>query len=120
MKALKPGVIRFGGTSIEGLEWEQTVGDWDARAPFTTYWGGLEPNFVGLDEFARLCRLVGAEPLICVRWTGKQPADAAAEVEYMNGGAADALGQPARAQRTSPTLRGEVLADRQRSGRPGI
>jgi len=87
LKALKPAVIRFGGTSIEGLEWDQTVGNWDARVPFTTFWGGLEPNFVGLDEFTRLCRIVGAEPLICVRWTGKQPADAAAEVEYMNGGA---------------------------------
>jgi alpha-N-arabinofuranosidase len=87
LKQLKPGVIRFGGTSIEGLEWDQTVGNWDTRAPFTTYWGGLEPNFVGLDEFTSLCRLVGAEPLICVRWTGKQPADAAAEVEYMNGSA---------------------------------
>jgi alpha-N-arabinofuranosidase len=86
LKALHPGVIRFGGTSIEGLEWDQTVGDWDARTPFTTYWGGLEPNFVGLDEFVALCRLVGAEPLICVRWSGKQPADAAAEIEYMNGG----------------------------------
>jgi alpha-L-arabinofuranosidase len=87
LQGLKPGVIRFGGTSIEGLEWDRTIGNWDKRAPFTTYWGGLEPNFVGLEEFVRLCRLVGAEPLICVRWTGKQPADAAAEVEYMNGGA---------------------------------
>jgi alpha-N-arabinofuranosidase len=87
LKALRPGVIRFGGTSIEGLEWEQTIGKWDARAPFTTFWGGLEPNFVGLEEFVELCRLVGAEPLICVRWSGKQPADAAAEIEYMNGSA---------------------------------
>jgi alpha-N-arabinofuranosidase len=87
LKELKSGVIRFGGTSIEGLEWDQTIGNWDARTPFTTFWGGLEPNFVGLDEFTRLCRLVGAEPLICVRWTGKQPADAADEIEYMNGGA---------------------------------
>ena len=87
LKELKPGVIRFGGTSIEGLEWDRTIGNWDTRAPFTTYWGGLEPNFVGPDEFTQLCHLVGAEPLICVRWTGKQPADAAAEVEYMNGSA---------------------------------
>ncbi|HLY18178.1 MAG TPA: alpha-L-arabinofuranosidase C-terminal domain-containing protein, partial [Bryobacteraceae bacterium] len=85
LKELKPGVIRFGGTSIEGLEWDRTIGSWDARAPFTTYWGGLEPNFVGIEEFIALCRLVGAEPLICVRWTGKQPADAAAEIEYVNG-----------------------------------
>jgi alpha-N-arabinofuranosidase len=86
LKDLNPGVIRFGGTSIEGFEWEQAIGDWDRRAPFTTYWGGLEPNFVGIEEFVQLCRYVGAEPLICVRWSGKKPEDAAAEVEYLNGG----------------------------------
>jgi alpha-L-arabinofuranosidase len=31
------------------------------------------------------CQAVGAEPLVCLRWTGKTPADAAAEVEYFNG-----------------------------------
>ena len=87
LQQLHPGVIRFGGTSVEGYEWEQTIGGWDSRVPFTTYWGGLELNFVGLDEFVQLCRHVGAEPLICVRWTGKSPADAAAEVEYLNGAA---------------------------------
>jgi alpha-N-arabinofuranosidase len=87
LKQLKPGVIRFGGTSVEGYEWEQTIGNWDTRVPFTTYWGGLEPNFVGLDEFVQLCRHVRAEPLICLRWTGKTPVDAAAEVEYLNGSA---------------------------------
>ena len=49
-------------------------------------WRGLEPNFVGVEEFVQLCQYVGAEPLVCVRWTGKTPADAAAEVEYFNGG----------------------------------
>ncbi len=87
LKDLNPGVIRFGGTSIEGFEWDQAIGDWDRRAPFTTFWGGLEPNFVGIEEFVQLCRYVGAEPLICVRWSGKKPEDAAAEVEYLNGGA---------------------------------
>jgi len=85
LRDLKPGVIRFGGSALEAFEWDQAIGNWDTRAPFPTVWGGLEPNFVGIEEFVQLCRLVGAEPLICVRWTGKQPADAAAEVEYMNG-----------------------------------
>jgi alpha-N-arabinofuranosidase len=85
LRDLKPGVIRFGGSATEGFEWDRAIGNWDARSPFPTVWGGLEPNFVGIEEFVELCRLVGAEPLICVRWTGKQPADAAAEVEYMNG-----------------------------------
>jgi alpha-N-arabinofuranosidase len=85
LRDLNPGVIRFGGTFIEKFEWDQSVGDWDQRAPYTTIWGGLEANFIGIEEFTQFCQHVGAEPLICVRWTGKKPEDAAAEVEYMNG-----------------------------------
>ena len=87
LAAMHPGVIRFGGSTIEGYEWESGIGPWDQRQPFTTVWGGLEENFVGIDEFVQLCKRVGAEPLICVRWTGKKPEDAAAEVEYCNGSA---------------------------------
>src|SRR5271157_1472519 len=86
LKAMYPGVIRFGGSTTEGYEWDRGIGPWDERQPFSTVWGGLEENFVGIDEFVRLCHYVGAEPLICVRWTGKKPEDAAAEVEYCNGG----------------------------------
>jgi alpha-L-arabinofuranosidase len=86
LKGMHPGIVRFGGSTIEGYEWERGIGPWDERQPFSTVWGGLEENFVGVDEFVRLCHYVGAEPLICVRWTGKKPEDAAAEVEYCNGG----------------------------------
>ena len=85
LKAMHPGVIRFGGSTTEGYEWERGVGPWDERQPFTTVWGGLEENFVGIDEFIRLCQYVSAEPIVCVRWTGKTPEDAATEVEYCNG-----------------------------------
>jgi alpha-N-arabinofuranosidase len=85
LKALDPAVIRFGGSTTEAYEWDRAIGPWDDRLTFTTVWGGWEENFVGLDEFVRLCEYVGAEPLICVRWTGKLPEDAAAEVEYANG-----------------------------------
>jgi len=85
LKAMHPGVIRFGGSTTEGYEWERGVGPWDERQPFTTVWGGLEENFVGIDEFIRLCEYVSAEPMVCVRWTGKTPEDAATEVEYCNG-----------------------------------
>ncbi len=87
LAAMHPGVIRFGGSTIEAYEWQGGIGPWDQRQPFTTVWGGLEENFVGIDEFVQLCKRVGAEPLICVRWTGKTPEDAAAEVEYSNGSA---------------------------------
>jgi alpha-N-arabinofuranosidase len=86
IRELNPGVIRFGGSALESYEWDQCLGPWDQRAPFPqNYWGGIEENFVGVEEFVQLCQAVGAEPLVCLRWSGKMPADAAAEVEYFNG-----------------------------------
>ncbi len=93
LKAMNPGVIRFGGTTIQSWDWEKCIGDWDKRVPYQTDgWGGFDPNFIGLEEFVALCRYVNAEPLICVRWTGKRPEDAAAEVEYLNGDASTKWG----------------------------
>ncbi len=45
IRALQPGVIRFGGSAMETYEWDQCIGPSDSRAPFAqTYWGGLEEN----------------------------------------------------------------------------
>ncbi len=86
LKAETPGLIRFGGSMIEVYEWDKSIGPWDTRVPYPTGpWGGLEPNFVGIDEFVQLTQYVGAEPLICLRWSDKTPQDAANEVEYLNG-----------------------------------
>jgi alpha-N-arabinofuranosidase len=102
LKAMTPGVVRFGGSSLEVFEWDQCIGPWDTRVPYTTMpWRGLEPNFVGVEEFVQLCQYVGAAPLVCVRWTGKTPADAAAEVEYFNGGPQTRWGK-VRAQNGHP------------------
>jgi alpha-N-arabinofuranosidase len=93
VKALRPGIIRFGGTATEGFEWTDTIGDPAKRVPFTTCWGGLEPGNAGLEEFVRLCEWVGAEPLICVRFSGKTPKDAADQVEYFNGAPTSPMGR---------------------------
>lgn len=93
LKELRPGIIRFGGSTTEGFDWSATIGNPDKRVPFTTCWGGLEPGNAGLEEFVQLCRWVGAEPLICVRFTGRQPADAAVQVEYFNGPASSPMGK---------------------------
>jgi len=85
VRALRPSIIRFGGSTVESYEWMEGIGDPDLRVPFTTVWGGLEPNNVGLEEFVEFCRTVGSEPLICVRYTDKTPQDAANQVEYFNG-----------------------------------
>jgi alpha-L-arabinofuranosidase len=86
LREMHPGIVRFGGSTIEFFDWTQTVGPWDSRTLYPDDpWGGLQENFVGLEEFVQLVQYIGAEPLICVRWTGKSPQDAAHEIEYFNG-----------------------------------
>ena len=92
LRALKPGIIRFGGSAVEYFNWRDTIGDPDHRRPFHA-WGGLQPTGPGLEEIVQLIRNIGAEPLICVRFTGRTPEDAAAEVEYFNGAAGSPLGK---------------------------
>ena len=93
LKAMKPGLIRWGGSAIEGYDWKAQAGPWEKRVPFANrYWGRIDPNFVGLDEFIGLCHAVEAEPLVCIRWSGQKPSDAADLVEYCNGGAETPMG----------------------------
>jgi alpha-L-arabinofuranosidase len=88
LKAMDPGIVRLGGSTIELMDWEKTVGSWDTRVPYLDPpWGGLQENFAGVEEFVQLVQYIGAEPLICIRWTGKSPQDAADEIEYFNGSA---------------------------------
>jgi alpha-N-arabinofuranosidase len=105
IRALKPGVIRFGGSALDepgfgDFDWRDTVGDPDRRKPLRA-WGGLQPAGAGLEEIVQLCRRVGAEPLICVRVRGRRPRDAADEVQYFNGPADSPMGR-LRAQNGHP------------------
>ncbi len=95
-RALKPGIIRFGGTALEvkeygDFEWKDTIGDPDARKPWRG-WGGIQPLGAGLEEFVQFCRAAGAEPLMCVRFSQRTPRDAAEQVEYFNGSADTPMG----------------------------
>ncbi len=97
VRALKPGVIRFGGSALDDsnlgeFDWRDTIGDPDKRKPFRA-WGGLQPTGPGLEEIVQFCREVGAEPLICLRVTRKGPKDAADEVEYFNGSINSPMGK---------------------------
>jgi alpha-N-arabinofuranosidase len=97
VRALRPGVIRFGGSALDepgygAFEWRDTVGDPDRRKPLRA-WGGLQPAGAGLEEIVQFCELVGAEPLICVRVAGRTPRDAAEQVQYFNGAADTPMGK---------------------------
>ncbi len=88
IRAAHPGVIRLGGSLTEfGYNWKDATGPRDQRPPFwNQYWGRFETNDVGVDEFVQFCRLVGAEPLICVSFN--QGAEEARQyLEYCNGNA---------------------------------
>jgi alpha-L-arabinofuranosidase len=89
VRALRPGIIRFGGSVVEepgygDFDWKKTIGDPDRRRPFRA-WGGLQPTGPGLEEIVQFIQAVGAEPLMCVRFKERTPQDAAQEVEYFNG-----------------------------------
>jgi alpha-N-arabinofuranosidase len=91
LRELRPGVIRFGGSALDDanlgeFEWRDTVGPLELRKPFRA-WGGLQPTGPGLEEIIQLCRAVGAEPILCIRFEKRTPRDAAEQVEYLNGAA---------------------------------
>jgi alpha-N-arabinofuranosidase len=97
VRALKPGIIRFGGSALDDpslgtFDWRDTLGDPDRRMPFRA-WGGLQPAGAGLEEIVQFCKSVGAEPLLCVRVSGKPPKDAAEQVQYFNGPADSPMGK---------------------------
>jgi alpha-L-arabinofuranosidase len=96
VKAMRLGIIRFGGSALEetgygDFEWRDTIGDPDRRRPFRA-WGGLQPTGPGLEEIVQFCHLVDSEPLICVRITRRTPQDAADQVQYFNGGVDTPMG----------------------------
>ena len=94
VKAVKPGIIRFGGSSLIWFDWRTCIGPREKRVPFMNrYWGTVEELDVGLDEFLRFCELVEAEPLICVNSNTSTPEDIARQVEYVNGAATTEMGR---------------------------
>jgi alpha-N-arabinofuranosidase len=97
VRALKPGVIRFGGSALDvplfgDFSWRESIGDPDRRKPFRA-WGGLQPPGAGLEEIVQFCQSVGAEPLMCVRFSRQEPKDAADQVQYFNGSADTPMGK---------------------------
>ena len=87
MKELAPPILRWGGSTVDPgpYRWSDALGDRDLRPSFANrVWGRRDTNDVGVEEFVRLCRVVGAEPLICVS-LGDGVDSARAMVEYLNG-----------------------------------
>ena len=95
LKELNAPIYRWpGGNFVSGYNWKDGLGEIDRRPPRKNpAWKGFEPNDVGFDEFMAFCRLVGAEPYVCVNTGLGTVAGAADEVQYANGPADSPMGR---------------------------
>jgi alpha-L-arabinofuranosidase len=87
LKRIGVPLIRFpGGCFASFYDWREGVGPRLDRQPVVSeYWGGIEENHAGTVEFVELCRLVSAEPFLCVNLLTGTADRAAQWVEYCNG-----------------------------------
>lgn len=88
VRQMKLPLLRFpGGNFVSGYHWQDGVGPVDQRPTKPNLaWNMPEYNHVGTDEHLAFCKAVGAEPLICVNAGDGTPEEAAAWVQYCNGG----------------------------------
>lgn len=66
VEAVAPTFIRWpGGCYAEWYRWKDGIGSRPERVTKPNIvWGGLDPNHFGTAEFVRLCRDIGADPVI--------------------------------------------------------
>jgi hypothetical protein len=103
LKALHIPNVRWpGGNMVSEYQWTDGIGDRDKRPPrfIRELW---EPNDVGIDEFMELCRLIDTKPYVAVNAGNGTAEQAAAEVEYCNGGPGTKYGKE-RARNGHPEL----------------
>ncbi len=99
MRAIKAPVIRWpGGCFADSYDWRDGIGPRDKRPRRTNFWTDQFPesqqkrmipqvfdtNEFGTDDFARFCRLSGAEPYFAANVRSLTPLDFDHWVEYCN------------------------------------
>jgi len=85
-KDMNYSLIRWGGNFMSAYHWEDGVGPQDKRpTQLDRARGEMEYNDFGTDEFMSLCRLVGAQPMICMNLGSGTKEEARKWVEYVNG-----------------------------------
>lgn len=86
-QSLHTPLLRFGGNFTSGYHWEDGVGPVDERRTMLNQsWGYPEYNEFGTDELMTFCRLIGAQPQICLNLGSGTPEEARRWVEYCQGG----------------------------------
>jgi alpha-N-arabinofuranosidase len=87
VRGLRVPVLRWpGGNFVSGYHWQDGVGPIEQRPRrMDLAWHAEESNRFGTDEFMAYCRLIGAEPYLCINMGTGTLDEAQAWVEYCNG-----------------------------------
>ncbi|MCW0481592.1 alpha-L-arabinofuranosidase C-terminal domain-containing protein [Gaoshiqia sediminis] len=95
LKKMELPLLRFpGGNFVSGYHWMDGIGPIDQRPVLPNpAWHEMEWNHVGTDEWINLCKLIGAEPMICVNAGNGTPEEAANWVKYCNDPATTPMGR---------------------------
>lgn len=95
LREARLSMLRFpGGNFVSGYHWEDGVGPLDRRPALPNpAWPEVEWNHVGTDEWLQLCKLTGAEPLICINAGNATAEEARQWVEYCNGSTSTPMGR---------------------------
>ena len=88
VRPLRIPILRWpGGNFVSGYHWIDGVGPTEQRPRRSELaWYAEESNRFGTNEFVEYCRVIGAEPFICVNMGSGTMDEAQAWVEYCNGG----------------------------------
>lgn len=80
-------ILRFpGGNYVSGYHWKDDIVPRVQRITRKNVaWNDVDQHQVGTDEHISFCRLIGAEPMICVNAGNGTAEEAADWVEYCNG-----------------------------------
>ncbi|MDR1513974.1 MAG: alpha-N-arabinofuranosidase [Propionibacteriaceae bacterium] len=103
VRELGSTTVRYpGGNFVSGYRWEDGVGPRDQRpVRLDAAWRSIETNEVGVDEFAKWCRLTGQELMLAVNLGTRGVLDALRLQEYVNFPGGTTLSD-ARARHGSP------------------
>ncbi len=87
LKKVKPTILRYpGGNFVSNYHWEDGIGPKENRKKVFEYaWLTEESNQFGTADFIEVCRLLGAEPYLCVNMGTGTVEEAVNWVEYCNG-----------------------------------
>ncbi|HET6626092.1 MAG TPA: alpha-N-arabinofuranosidase [Nocardioidaceae bacterium] len=86
VRELGPTAVRYpGGNFVSGYRWEDGTGPVEDRPRrLDLAWRTVEPNLVGVDEFAAWCTKAGLDPVLAVNLGTRGIQEAADLVEYCN------------------------------------